>query len=643
MEDQPYQSLYRRYRPQRFSEVRGQDHVAAALSNAVRRDQVSHAYLFSGPRGTGKTSTARILAKALNCEATVDGEPCGTCESCVAITRGSSLDVHELDAASNNGVEAMRDLVSRAALATPGRHKVYIIDEVHMLSTAASNTLLKTLEEPPPRVVFVLATTDPHKVLQTITSRTQHFEFRLLPAEVLAGLLSDVQSYAGLDLAPDVLSVALKRGNGSARDALSALDQLVAAEGVSDEAPAIDELMEALCERDAPGALLAVARGIESGRDAARLATELIEQLRQGFLATMAPELVELGTDEHQRVGGQAGRLGTAALVRAMEALGQALVDMRDSLDPRLSLELTLVRLTSPESDTSIASLLERIERLERGSSHEGRSVRAKIPSPPAPSPAAIGPATTGSPGPPPTTGPPPATGRPSSAPANPDSPRADDAPASPAASARAALGAMRATPPARRDPRPSLGAPPPLQDLGVPATSSATPPSRDDLVEAWGDHLLEALRPRARSLFRAGRFLEAQAGAAVFALPDSAHCANCEAARPEVEAALSEHFATPVRLRLVVDDAPGSTAPSTLSTNDRRAPEAQRDQPEEGSDNAGTEDEDMAASEIHGLPEADVPSVSAVELLLEAFPGAERLGGAVETPGQLRHRGGTV
>jgi len=181
-----YQSLYRRYRPQRFSEVRGQDHVVNALRHAVRDNRVAHAYLFSGPRGTGKTSTARIVAKALNCRSPVDGEPCGVCDSCVDITRGASFDVHELDAASNNGVDAMRDLVARASLATPGRWKVYIVDEVHMLSQAASNALLKTLEEPPDHVVFVLATTDPQKVLPTIRSRTQHYEFRLLDADVLA-------------------------------------------------------------------------------------------------------------------------------------------------------------------------------------------------------------------------------------------------------------------------------------------------------------------------------------------------------------------------------------------------------------------------------------------------------------------------
>ena len=180
-----HQSLYRRYRPKRFAELRGQDHVSRALRNAVTSDTVGHAYLFSGPRGTGKTSTARLLAKALNCTNLQDGEPCGVCESCVAMEAGSSYDLFELDAASNNRVETMRDLVSSAAVGSPGRRKVYILDEVHMLSSGASNTLLKTLEEPPDHVVFVLATTDPQKVLPTIRSRCQHFEFSLLSAEEL--------------------------------------------------------------------------------------------------------------------------------------------------------------------------------------------------------------------------------------------------------------------------------------------------------------------------------------------------------------------------------------------------------------------------------------------------------------------------
>src|SRR5438046_974459 len=215
--EQPYQSLYRRYRPQRFDEVRGQDHVTRALRNAVRDHKVAHAYLFSGPRGTGKTSTARILAKALNCtNQGSDGEPCGECESCVQVQRGASLDVVELDAASNRKLDEMRDLLSRVALGTPGRWKVYIIDEVHQLTSDASSALLKTLEEPPGHVVFVLATTDPQKVLPTIRSRTQHFAFRLLPTDVLTGLVRDINEAAGLDVAPEAVDLVVRRGGGSA-------------------------------------------------------------------------------------------------------------------------------------------------------------------------------------------------------------------------------------------------------------------------------------------------------------------------------------------------------------------------------------------------------------------------------------------
>jgi DNA polymerase III subunit gamma/tau len=213
-----YQSLYRRYRPQRFAELQGQEHVANALRNAVRDERVLHAYLFSGPRGTGKTSSARILAKALNCTNLQSGEPCCECESCIQVVNGSSMDVIELDAASNNGVDAMRELVSRAALGTSGRRKVYIVDEVHMLSTAAANALLKTLEEPPDHVVFVLATTDPQKVLPTIISRTQHFEFRLAALDTLTHHLQSVAADAGIELDDATITQVARKGNGSFRE-----------------------------------------------------------------------------------------------------------------------------------------------------------------------------------------------------------------------------------------------------------------------------------------------------------------------------------------------------------------------------------------------------------------------------------------
>jgi len=226
--EEPYQSLYRRFRPQRFAEVRGQEHVTRALSYAVRDGRVAHAYLFSGPRGTGKTSTARILAMALNCEHPVDGEPDGVCLSCVEIRRGASMDVQELDAASNRGLEEMKDLLSRVAFGVRGRWKVYIIDEVHQLTPNAASALLKTLEEPPAHVVFVLATTDPQKVLPTIRSRTQHFEFHLLGSAVLGELLHSVNERAGLGVAPEAIDLVVRRGHGSARDALTVLEQVAA-------------------------------------------------------------------------------------------------------------------------------------------------------------------------------------------------------------------------------------------------------------------------------------------------------------------------------------------------------------------------------------------------------------------------------
>src|SRR5688500_4913997 len=384
------QSLYRRYRPGKFSELRGQEHLKLALQNAIREGTVSHAYLFSGPRGTGKTTTARILAKALNCEKAVDGEPCTECDSCTAIESGSSMDVIELDAASNNGVDAMRDLVARAALGSPGRTKLYILDEAHMLTAAASNTLLKTLEEPPGHVVFVLATTEPEKVLPTIRSRTQHFELRLLDGPTLQAHLRWVADDAKLEVSDDAIALAVRRGKGSARDALSALDQIAAAGGTGEDDSVVDEIVESLCERDTGRALVAVAQAASAGREPRQLADAILGHLRDALVATLAPDVVLLPDDAKELVADQGRRLGNAATVRAMDALGEAIQQMRESPDPRVALEVALVRCTRVELDASPAAIVERLERLERGG--RAAAAPAAAAAPVAPPPAASSP-----------------------------------------------------------------------------------------------------------------------------------------------------------------------------------------------------------------------------------------------------------
>src|SRR3954447_11841291 len=361
-----YQSLYRRFRPRRFADIKGQDHIVTALRNSVRESRVGHAYLFSGPRGTGKTTSARVLAKVLNCAAPVDGEPCLECESCMSIEAGTSFDVHELDAASNNKVDDIRDLIERVAFATPGRTKLYILDEVHMLTASASAALLKTLEEPPPGVVFVLATTDPQKVIPTIRSRTQHFEFHLLAAAPLEEYVRSVVDAAELDVAADAVDHAVRAGNGSARDALSALEQVVAAGGVAEREVSVDEIIEGLVDRDAGRVLVAVADAVNVGRDPRLLAQQLVIRLRDVFLGAMKAPLDHLADSDRARVETMIERFDRPYLTRAIEVLGDALAAMPESVDQRIVLEAALVRLASVEADTSPAALLERIERLER-------------------------------------------------------------------------------------------------------------------------------------------------------------------------------------------------------------------------------------------------------------------------------------
>ncbi len=374
-------ALYRRFRPGRFCELRGQDHVVRALQGAVKNQRVSHAYLFSGPRGTGKTTTARILAKALNCAHPKDGDACNQCDSCAAITKGTSLDVTELDAASNNGVDDIREITAGAWHGTPGSWKVYIFDEVHQLSKAASAALLKTLEEPPSHVVFVLATTDPHKVMPTIRSRTQHLEFRLFNGEILSSLLREVESAAGLSADDATIEAAVRLGRGSARDALSALDQLIATGSVMETQPEFDGLFHALVHGDAVGALTSLSVLTREGWDPEQLAESFAAEVRQVFLLQVAPEVADAVDSDRERLTRWGEQLGLPRTVRILETVGRAMREMKSAPEKIVILEVAVVRLIKPELESSLEALDERLTRLERDGS---RMVTATPPPAPA-------------------------------------------------------------------------------------------------------------------------------------------------------------------------------------------------------------------------------------------------------------------
>ncbi len=359
------QSLYRRFRPRKFSELYGQEHIVRALRNAVINGREGQAYLFSGPRGTGKTTTARILAKVLNCENPVEGEPCCECDSCKAVELGTSYDVLELDAASNNGVQEIRDIIEAAALTSPGRHRVFILDEVHMLTRAAEAALLKTLEEPPAQVVFVLATTDPQKVSETIRSRVQHLQFHLLPIDELEKYVRFVIEKAELTVDDEGIAHVLRQGGGSARDTLSALELVAAGGGEPEDAQHTEEIVRAIVDRNHGEALAAVARAMQQGRDAHTYAEDIVRLMRNCFLSLMSPELVQLPEARIAELNAYARELGVQRIVRIMEVLGSTMVEMRHAPDSRLLLEVAVVQLAAPSFDDSTENLLARISQLE--------------------------------------------------------------------------------------------------------------------------------------------------------------------------------------------------------------------------------------------------------------------------------------
>lgn len=396
-----YQALYRKYRPQRFDQVIGQEHVTVTLAREIAAGRVAHAYLFTGPRGTGKTTTARLLAMALNCpDRGADSEPCGACPSCVGVASSASMDVMELDAASHNKVEDIREL--RAGVSTVasvgGARRVFILDEAHMLTKSAANALLKTLEEPPEHVHFVLATTEPYRLLDTVRSRSQRFDFHLVPTDTLTDHLRWIAEAEGFETTDGALLAVARRAAGSVRDSLSLLEQVAARDGtVTEEGvqaalgvagpESLMKLVDAVVDEAPAAALELVAHLSAGGVDLRRFAGDALGFFRGVFLTHYSSNVREF-TDEPpeviERWQDVAGRLPAASVMRSIDLLGEALVKLREGRDERMMLELAVLKLTRPELDDRPEGLLRRLERLERAR-----------PVPPAPDPAASAPVVT--------------------------------------------------------------------------------------------------------------------------------------------------------------------------------------------------------------------------------------------------------
>ena len=610
-----YQSLYRRYRPQRFGEIRGQRHVVSALQNAIVKGEVGHAYLFHGPRGTGKTTSARVLAKALNCEnLSPEGEPCGECESCVAIEQGRSFDLHELDAASNNKVEDMRDLLAKVNLGTPGRAKVYILDEVHMLTSQAENALLKTLEEPPDHVTWVLATTEPHKVVETIRSRCQVFQLTLLGADEMAEHVRWVSQDAGLDVSDEAVEHVVTAGGGSVRDTLSALDRVVAAGGVVEADTTTDTLAQAIAGRDVGAALAAVGDATGRGRDPRTIGEDVLAVLRDAFLATMGAPPPRLSPAQADRAEQLAALMSPAAMTRAMETLGVSLVEMRQAPDPRVDLEVALVRLCRPDADRSLDALSARVEQLERQLAGDA-PIAAPAAAPPVPS--APEPVPTS----PPTAAPAGGTGV--------------------AAAARRALAEKRgdAPPPAPPSPSVTPSAPPPVPSSPTsapPPVPAPEPPSPSPIADAPApatdpDASLRSLRPQSPSevVQLAGAHLDLDRDTVVRRATEV--LGPAEGTRSEDDLARLWNVlvdevhppaeASPVPPPVLDDSIPSPPAadaddPGPTPPDDQSVEPASAEAPP-----VQAADEDV---DLHDLVDAPSHTDEIIERLTEAFPGAE-------------------
>ena len=500
------EALYRKYRPQIFEDVVGQEHIERTIKNAIEQDKVSHAYLFTGPRGTGKTTTARLLAKALLCECGPTPEPDGTCDDCVMIANGEHPDVYELDAASRTGVENVREeIIGRVQFApTRGRYKIYIIDEVHMLSTAAFNALLKTLEEPPSHVVFILATTDPQKVPETIHSRCQRFDFRRISAESIVSRLGAICVSEDVEFEGEALDLIAHRAEGGMRNALTSLEQLIAfGEGKvtmevaerllgSIDTNDLAEIVRAIGTRDVASCFRWTAEYVETGADLAQFVRDLAEHMRNMYVLSLAGADVALEVSETVRreLASELPLFGPDRLARLLGVLGDLSAELKTSTNPRLSFEIALTRMVRPDSDLTLEALAERIEALESGHSAVAHVIGGGAAAVAAPQVAAasapqvsVAPAPASPPASPATQGAPMPASQPSAAPAS--------APGPDRASSTERAGAVPAAPvqpvaaPQVAAPSREAGGVPPQGAEGVSAPRPASPVTQSQAPSA--------------------------------------------------------------------------------------------------------------------------------------------------------------